>query len=83
MELIDVVKTFELSNKDRDHLNGFLENGWRIVVILRERVTEGEHVDGPYDEQVKYVLGADDKNAKLGKSFQERSDNMDKYVPHQ
>jgi len=73
MELKDVVKTFELENKHRDHLNGFLKIGWRIFVTLKERVTDG---GGAFDDQIKYVLGTDNKDLKLGASYQEMLQNM-------
>lgn len=75
MELKDVVKTFELENRNREHLNDFLEQGWRIIETLKERVMEGE-IGGAFDEQIRYVLGTDNASTKLGASYQKLLDDM-------
>jgi hypothetical protein len=82
MELRDVIKTFELENADRDHLNGFLKNGWRIIETLKVRVTDGE-VGGAFDDQIKYVLGTNDGSARFGDSYQKKLDDMEAYFKSQ
>jgi len=77
MELRDVVKTFELESKHREHLNGFLDYGWKIITVLKERVHNGQgEIDGPYYEIANYMLGADSKDTNLGKSYQKMLDDM-------